>query len=127
MFIRPNFHENGLVNFGYGRTPSQIMILQLSFFIGSLLALTYRKGETFSYSYSTMTVHRSQKSSNDDGATTVQLDTQANFKVISTSSDGAFIEMTVQNVTGDISDETDKESISSTHATEKVWKLEFFL
>jgi hypothetical protein len=102
------------------------MLLQLCFFIGSFLALTYRKGETFSYSYTSTTVQRSQDSSNDECATIITLDAQANFKVISISSDGAFIEMRIQNVGGDVSDGHDKESVPSTDASEQVSYFLFY-
>jgi len=72
------------------------------FFVLSLLAstnaLTYRKGETFSYQYKSNVKTVAIQEANDQEPILYDHTCQANFKVLLVSSKGAYIEMTINNV-----------------------------
>ncbi|KAH7827305.1 putative lipid transport family protein [Monocercomonoides exilis] len=79
----------------------------------SIFALNYRVGETFGYSYNTVTKTLAVQSANEEESTQMSLSCDVKFKVLKVDSQGAYMEMTVSNVRGSTGNSVDSGAMLS--------------
>lgn len=79
------------------------MIFSLIFLLVSSSVLSYKTGDTWSYAYNSVVDTIADQNGNAEQKTTFQISCNANFKVVSTNSNGAYVQMTINTVKSTVS------------------------
>lgn len=74
------------------------MILSLIFLLVSSSVFSYKTGDAWSYTYSSEVDTVADQTGSEEQKTSFQLSCNANFKVVSVNSNGAYVEMTINTV-----------------------------
>jgi len=97
------------------------MLFALFCLTSSVLSLSYKKGETFSYKYNSVVRTSAEQTSNADQSTLIDTSCVANFKVLMVSSAGAYIEMIVNKVATTVSNVETTEKTQEDEETEEYY------
>lgn len=79
------------------------MIFSLIFLLVSSSVLSYKTGDTWTYAYNSVVDTVADQNGNEEQKTTFQISCNANFKVVSTNSNGAYVQMTINTVKSTVS------------------------